>query len=64
MLVLLLKIKKLTNEHEQTKYPNLVTYDAIRALYTLRYYIDTFLSTHLNKFHMRLEVEEEVTGCI
>ena len=56
MLEIIHKTKKLTKTHEETQYPYLAAYGAIRELYTLIQGTDTALYTQLEKFQTRLGV--------
>ena len=52
----------MSNRHDKTHYPNLDTYEAIRALYKLRQGTETSLETNLEHFQIRMEAVKEVTG--
>ena len=62
MLALLRAIKKLIHKHNESKYPELAAYKAVKLLYTLKQGEETPLATHLERFQSRLAVIEENTG--
>ena len=58
MLELLHNINKLTTKHDETRCPELVTYEAIILSYTLSKGPETTLTTHLDLIWTRLEITE------
>ena len=64
MLVLLWKVKKPTNKHEETSHPDTMACKAIRELYNIKQWPDTLIVTHMYIFQTRLYVSEELAVCI